>query len=207
MLRFAYAGRLILIGAGVLLIALSAQISIPLPFTPVPITGQTFAVLLVGSAYGGSLGVLTLTGYMLVGAVGLPVFAERQSGTDVFSGPTAGYLLGFALAALVTGVLAEQRWDRRFSSATASMLAGTVTIYAAGLAWLAHDLNTSFERTLELGLYPFVVGDLLKLYLAALLLPIAWRVHNRFDPPREGTSDPPGKRWPQRSSRRSPPWP
>jgi biotin transport system substrate-specific component len=176
-------GRLMLAAAGVVLVAAAAQVSIPLPFTPVPITGQTFAVLLVGSTLGAPLACVSLSCYLLLGALGAPVYAERESGLDVLSGPTGGYLIGFALAALIAGRLAEWRWDRRFSTATAAMLAGIVVIYAAGLTWLAIDLNTDLERTLELGLYPFVVGDLLKLYLAALLLPIAWRIRDRYDPP------------------------
>jgi biotin transport system substrate-specific component len=154
-----------------------------LPFTPVPITGQTFAVLLVGSALGAPLAGASLSMYLLLGMLGAPVYAEQESGLDVLSGPTGGYLVGFALAALITGRLAEWRWDRRFSTATAAMLAGTVVIYVAGLSWLAIDLSTDLERTLELGLYPFVVGDLLKLYLAAVLLPIGWRIRDRYDPP------------------------
>jgi biotin transport system substrate-specific component len=140
-------------------------------------------VLLVGSALGAPLAGASLGSYLLLGMLGAPVYAERQSGLDVLSGPTGGYLVGFAVAALIAGRLAEWRWDRRFSTATAAMLAGTVAIYASGLSWLAVDLNTDLERTLELGLYPFVVGDLLKLYLAALFLPMAWRIRDRYDPP------------------------
>jgi biotin transport system substrate-specific component len=173
----------ILVIGGAALVAVSAQVSIPLPFTPVPITGQTFAVLLVGSAYGGTLGGITLATYLLIGLLGAPVFADQTSGIDVLVGPTGGYLVGFALAAIITGALAEKRWDRRFNTATAAMLAGTIVIYAAGISWLKHDLGTSLQRTLELGLYPFVIGDLIKLYLAALLLPTAWQIRSRLRPP------------------------
>ncbi|HEY1479598.1 MAG TPA: biotin transporter BioY [Gaiellales bacterium] len=165
----------ILLASGVLLIALSAQITFHLPGTPVPISGQTFAVLLVGSAYGATRGVATTALYLLVGIVGLPVFASGSSGWSEVSGATGGYLVGMLLAAGFVGALAERRWDRRISSAITSMLTGSVVIYACGLAWLYHELpNATFSSTLSAGLYPFVVGDLLKLYLAGALLPGAW---------------------------------
>ena len=166
----------LLVVAGAGLVALAAQISIPMPFTPVPITGQTFAVLLVGASLGAPLGVASLLLYLLVGVAGAPVYAEQQGGWETFMGPTGGYLIGFVLAAGVTGYLAQRRWDRRFSSSVTAMLSGNVVIYLFGLAWLAIDLNTSLEKTLELGLYPFIVGDLIKLYLAAALLPSAWKL-------------------------------
>lgn len=165
---------LVALGAG--LIAAAAQVSVPLPFTPVPVTGQTFAVLLVGSALGtvrgGSAGSL----YLLVGLAGVPVYADGSSGWAVVSGATGGYLIAFPLAAALAGWLAEHRWDRRFSSAVGAMLTGNVLIYLVGLPWLAVVLDTGLEKTLELGFYPFVVGDMVKLYLAAALLPSAWRL-------------------------------
>jgi len=165
---------LVALGAG--LIAAAAQVSVPLPFTPGPGTGQTFAVLLVGSALGtvrgGSAGSL----YLLVGLAGVPVYADGASGWAVVSGATGGYLIAFPLAAALAGWLAEHRWDRRFSSAVAAMLTGNVLIYLIGLPWLAIVLDTGLEKTLELGFYPFVVGDMVKLYLAAALLPSAWRL-------------------------------
>jgi biotin transport system substrate-specific component len=166
----------LLVAAGAALIAAAAQVSIPLPFTPVPITGQTFAVLLVGASLGAGLGLASTLLYVLLGIAGAPVYAHHASGWDVLSGPTGGYLVGCVLAAAVAGRLAEQRWDRRFSSAIGAMITGNVIVYAVGLPWLAHVLGTGLARTLELGLYPFVVGDLLKLYLAAALLPGAWRL-------------------------------
>ena len=165
---------LVTLGAG--LIAAAAQVSVPLPFTPVPVTGQTFAVLLVGSALGtvrgGSAGSL----YLLVGLAGVPVYADGTSGWAIVSGATGGYLIAFPLAAALAGWLAEHRWDRRFSSAVGAMLTGNVLIYLLGLPWLAVVLDTGLEKTLELGFYPFVVGDMVKLYLAAALLPSAWRL-------------------------------
>ena len=165
---------LVTLGAG--LIAAAAQVSIALPFTPVPITGQTFAVLLVGSSLGTVRGGASGSLYLLVGLAGVPVYADGTGGWDVVSGASGGYLIAFPIAAALSGWLAEHRWDRRFSSAVGAMLTGNVVIYLIGLPWLAIVLDTGLERTLELGFYPFVVGDMIKLYLAAALLPTAWRL-------------------------------
>src|ERR687897_1237354 len=108
-------------GAG--FVALAAQVSIDLPFTPVPITGQTFAVLLVGASLGALLGLASLGLYLFVGALGAPIYADGKGGWDVLTGPTGGYIIGFALAAFLIGVLAQQRWDRRFASAAAPRVA------------------------------------------------------------------------------------
>jgi biotin transport system substrate-specific component len=168
----------LLVAAGAGLIAASAQISFKLPFTPVPITGQTFSVLLVGAALGtvrgGSSGLL----YVLLGLF-FPVYASGGEGWDVIVGASGGYLLSYPFAAALTGYLAERRWDRRFSSAIGAMLTGNVVIYLFGLPWLAVVLNTNLEKTLELGLYPFVPGDTFKLYLAAAALPAAWKLAGR----------------------------
>jgi biotin transport system substrate-specific component len=165
-------------GAG--FVAVAAQVSIGLPFTPVPITGQTFAVVLVGASLGALLGLASLGLYLFVGALGAPVYADHESGWDVLTGPTGGYIIGFVLAAVLTGLLAQRRWDRHFNSAVAAMLSGNVIIYLVGLPWLAVKLDAGLEDTLEAGLYPFVVGDLLKLYLAGALLPAAWALVRRF---------------------------
>lgn len=170
----------LLVLAGTALVAAAAQISVKLPFTPVPITGQTFAVVLVGASLGSLLAVASLGVYIFVGALGAPVYADQTHGWDVLTGPTGGYIIGFVLAAALTGFLARERWDRRFSSAVAAMLSGNVVIYLFGLPWLAAKLDTGLEDTLEAGLYPFVVGDLIKLYLAGALLPAAWALVRRF---------------------------
>jgi biotin transport system substrate-specific component len=166
----------VLVLAGAALIAGAAQVSIPLPFTPVPVTGQTFAVLLVGASLGTARGLSAAVLYVLLGIAGAPVYADHASGWHVFTGATGGYLVGIALAAAVTGRLAERRWDRTVSSAIGAMLTGNVVVYLCGLPWLAHSLGTGLAKTLELGLYPFVAGDMVKLYLAAALLPAAWRL-------------------------------
>ena len=165
---------LVVLGAG--LVAAAAQVSIPLPFTPVPITGQTFAVVLVGASLGTIRGTSSLMLYVLAGIAGAPIYADGNHGWAVVTGATGGYLVGFVVAAALTGWLAECGWDRRFSSSVAAMLTGNVVIYLIGLPWLAAVLDTGLEKTLELGLYPFVPGDVLKLYLAGALLPAAWRV-------------------------------
>ena len=170
----------LLVAAGVLLVAVAAQIRIPLADTPVPITGQTFAVVLVGAAYGAPLGASTLVAYWLIGLAGAPIYAEGKSGWDTFVGPTGGYIAGFILAAALTGYLAQERWDRRFSSSLGAMLLGNVAIYVPGLLWLAHYLNTGVNDTLVAGLYPFVLGDVIKLLLAGALLPAAWAGVRRF---------------------------
>lgn len=168
---------LICLGAG--LLAGSAQVAIRLPFTPVPITGQTFAVLLVGASLGTLRGGASALLYVLLGVAGAPVYAHGAQGWAVITGASGGYLVSYPFASALTGWLAEQRWDRRFSSAVGAMLTGNVLIYLFGLPWLAVVLRTGLEKTLELGLYPFVPGDTFKLYLAAVLLPAAWRLVGR----------------------------
>jgi biotin transport system substrate-specific component len=170
----------LLVVAGAGLVALAAQIEIMLGFTPVPISGQTFAVLLVGAAYGPLLGASSLLLYFFVGLLGAPVYSGGDGGWEIVKGATGGYLVGFIAAALLTGWLAQRRWDRRFNSAVAAMLTGSVVIYAFGLPWLAHVGDYDTLAVLEAGLYPFIVGDLIKLYLAGALLPSAWKLVQRL---------------------------
>jgi biotin transport system substrate-specific component len=170
----------VLVCGGAGLIAASAQLSIHLPFTPVPITGQTFAVLLVGAGLGTARGGLAALLYVLVGLVA-PVYAPHTGyGWATISGASGGYLVSYPIVASLTGWLAERRWDRRFSSAVGAMLTGNVVIYLFALPWLAAVLHTNLEKTLELGLYPFVPGDIFKLYLAAAALPGAWKLVSRL---------------------------
>jgi biotin transport system substrate-specific component len=170
----------LLVCAGTAFVALAAQVSFHLGFTPVPITLQTFAVLLVASAYGPMLGTASLLLYLLIGIAGAPVYAEHKHGWDVVSGASGGYIVGFVVAAALTGYLAERGWDRRFSSAVSVMLTGNVVIYGFGLLWLHHSLGVNWPDALEYGLYPFVPGDIVKLYLAALALPGAWKLVERI---------------------------
>ncbi len=170
------AADVLLVLGGSLFTALMARITIPLPFTPVPITGQTLAVLLVGAALGSRRGALSMAAYVLEGALGLPVFAGGTAGLRRLTGPTGGYLIGFIAAAFVTGWLAERGWDRRPLWTALAMLIGNAVIYLFGLPWLAMFLGgfAGPKGALALGLLPFIPGDLLKLALAAFLLPSAW---------------------------------
>ena len=172
---------LVLGGTG--LVAAAAQVSVSLPFTPVPITGQTFAVVLVGTALGTVRGFASLFLYLWLGVAGAPIYAHHDHGWAVVTSASGGYLVGFVLAAAFTGFMAERRADRRLSSSISSMLTANVLIYLVGLPWLAIVLDTNLEKTLEYGLYPFVPGDIFKLYLAAALLPGAWRIVDRVRRP------------------------
>jgi biotin transport system substrate-specific component len=166
----------LLIAGGAGLIAASAQVSFKLPFTPVPITGQTFSVLLVGASLGTVLGGSSALLYVLAGLL-FPVYAPHTGyGWSTITSASGGYLVSYPFVAALTGWLAERRWDRKFSSAVGAMLTGNVVIYLFGLPWLAVVLNTNLQKTLELGLYKFVPGDTLKLYLAAAALPGAWKL-------------------------------
>jgi biotin transport system substrate-specific component len=178
--RSTFATDAVLVLGGAALVAVCAQISIPLPFTPVPITGQTFAVLLVGASLGSIRGCLSLGIYLLSGLVGAPVYADQAHGLHVLQGATGGYIVGFVLSALVVGWLAERRYDRTPAVAVTTFLTGEVLVFACGCAWLSHVLGTGLNRTLELGLYPFVIGELLKIYLAGALVPGAWRLVERL---------------------------
>ena len=152
--------------------AAAAQVRIPLPFTPVPITGQTFAVILCGAAIGARRGAFAQFAYLLLGSAGLPIFAGGACGLPF--GPSGGYLIGFVPAAYLIGFLVERGWDRRVRTASLAMLLGNAVIYAFGLPWLAAIVGGSTTKVLALGLYPFLPGDLLKLALASTLLPTAW---------------------------------
>jgi len=165
--------ELLLVAAGSLLIALSACVAVPLPFSPVPVTGQTFAVLLVGSALGARRGAAAALAYLAEGCSGLPVFAGGAAGPHVLVGPTGGYLAGFVLGAFLCGALAERGWDRRVLTTVFSMILGNIAILIPGLLWLERFVGP--ERTLAMGLFPFLPGDAVKIALAAVLLPLAWK--------------------------------
>lgn len=162
--------------AGVLLIALLAQVAVPLP-RGVPITGQTLGVLLVGGTLGFRRGVAAIATYIGAGAYGLPAFAAGSAGLAVLVGPTAGYLIGFLVAAGTTGLLAEHGFLRRYWTAFLGMLAATLPIFAFGLAWLSYYVPRG--TVLEAGLLPFLPGALAKAALAALLLPSLQRFSGR----------------------------
>ncbi len=165
-----------LIVAGAALTALSAQVAFTVPWTPVPYTLQTGAVLLVGTALGTIRGALSMLLYILVGAIGLGVFAEASGGASHLIGATGGYLVGFVVAAAVVGRLAEAGWDRTFPRAAGLMLIGTLVVYAIGVPVLAVVAELPPAVAIEVGALVFLPSDLAKVAVAALLLPLAWRV-------------------------------
>jgi len=169
---------------GALVVAASAQVVIPLPGTPVPLTGQTFGVLLVGAALGARRGVASLGLYLLLGIAGAPVFREGAHGIAQFArvdggtlvglAPTGGYLVGMLAAAWLVGRLADLGWDRSVAGTVGAMLLGNLAIYAFGVPWLAASLQVDLGVAAAKGLAPFLVGDLIKLAAAAAVFPSAW---------------------------------
>jgi len=164
--------HIVLIVAGALFIFLTAQVYVATQ--PVPLTGQTFGVLVAGGALGFRRGGTAVGLYILLGLVGLPFFAEHKSGTDVIFGATGGYLIGFVLAGALVGRLAELGWDRHIGGWFGAMLLGEVVIFAAGLPWLKIRLDLSWADTIAVGLTPFLAWDAFKLTAAAILFPTAW---------------------------------
>lgn len=162
-----------LVLGGSILTGLAAQVSIPLPFTPVPLTLQTFAVLLVGASLGTARGVLSMVLYLAAGVVGVPWFS---GGTSGMGGASFGYVVGFVLAAALVGRLAERGATRGPVRTAGVMIAGNLAIYAVGVPWLMGAAHVGFAKALALGVVPFLVGDLIKVMVAAGLLPSAWRL-------------------------------
>ena len=162
-----------------LLTALAAQVAVPLPWTPVPLTGQTFAVLLTGALLGPRLGALAMLAYLAEGAMGLPFFRGGAGGVGHLSGATAGYLFAFPAAAYVTGALAVRGWDRRYLPAAAAMALGSFVILGCGWAWLASAVGGA--QAFRLGVAPFLAGDVVKIALAAAALPAGWALLRRLD--------------------------
>jgi biotin transport system substrate-specific component len=172
---FAVRDALLVVGYAAL-VGLLAQLVIPLPFTPVPITGQTFGVLLGGMALGWRRGLAGMVLYVAVGLVGVPWFAEGKGGFSVLSAPSFGYLVGFVIAAGVLGRLAETGASRNPLLTLASMVAGNVVIYFFGVTWLMNAIHVDLGTAIALGLTPFLLGDAIKALLAAGLLPGAWKL-------------------------------
>jgi biotin transport system substrate-specific component len=192
----AWARDLALIAGGVILLVLGARIAFELPavslgrfYVPdnpyVPVTLQTFGVLFTSAVLGARRGISATAIYLLIGAIGLPVFAFERSGLETFVafesgrlvlGATGGYLLGFLLASAAVGAMAQRGWDRRLGGSLGAMLVGTLLVYAVGLTWLALALDSGLLDVLPFGLFPFVPGDVLKLLLAAGALPLGWRL-------------------------------
>ena len=172
--KTSFFNNILLIIAGSVLIALTAQIAIPVAGSPVPATGQTFGVLLVGMALGSRRGALAVIAYLAEGAMGAPVFALGAS-APALVGPTAGYLYGFVPAAFLVGYLAENGWDRNPVSTALAMLAGNIILYIPGLVYLSMVVGTTPTQTLAIGFLPYYGIDVAKLILAAAAMPIAWK--------------------------------
>lgn len=168
---------LLMIGFAVLT-ALAAQIRFHIPGTPVPVTGQTFAVLLAGAALGSRAGAGSQLIYWLMGAVGLPVFAQQSGGWEAATGATFGYLFGFIVAAWVVGTLAERGRDRTVRSAIPAFLVGNLVIYAFGVPWLMYSVASigTIGAAITAGFMPFIAFDIIKIVLAGVALPTAWKM-------------------------------
>ena len=164
--------QIVLVFSGAAFVGIAAQIAIPLPFTPVPLTLQTFAVLLAGAALGSLRGVASMGLYALMGVVGVPWFAEGSSG---YSTASFGYILGFILAAFIVGRLAERGASTTPIHSAALMVIGNLAIYAVGVTWLKFAIDSSWATALSLGVVPFLIGDAIKIALAAGLLPLSWK--------------------------------
>ena len=167
-----------LIAGGVVFLAALAQIAIPVPGSPVPVTGQTLGVLLIGTTYGTRLGLTTFALYLLAGIAGVPVFAGASFGIGKITGATGGYLIGMLIATYVLGLLAKQRLDQKFLTSLPSMLFGSVIIFSFGLMWLHHFTGKDWSWTISAGFTPFIVGEILKIAIAGTSLPILWRFVN-----------------------------
>jgi biotin transport system substrate-specific component len=164
--------QIALVLGGAAFVGVAAQIAIPLPFTPVPLTLQTFAVLLVGASLGSLRGALSMVVYLIVGMVGVPWFAEGSSG---FSNASFGYILGFIFAAFIVGRLAERGASTTALRSAGLMVVGNLAIYAVGVTWLKFAIDVNWATALSLGVVPFLIGDAVKIALAAGLLPLSWK--------------------------------
>ncbi len=168
---------------GVGFLTLMAQVAIPVPGSPVPVTGQTLAVLLIGTTYGARLGVTTFATYLLAGISGAPVFAPSATsanhGIDRLLGATGGYLVGMLVASLLLGYLADRRADQKFKTSFPALFFGDAVIFFFGLTWLHFSLELSWSATLAAGLTPFIFGELLKIAITATSLPLIWRKISR----------------------------
>jgi biotin transport system substrate-specific component len=168
-----------LILAGSLFVAAMSQLVVFLPFSPVPITAQTFAVLLVGAVLGSRRGGLSLLFYLAEGGLGLPFFSGGRAGLAMLVGPTGGYLVGFVAAAVLVGWLAERGWDRKFACALLAFALGNLIIYAFGVLQLSTWVG--FEKAIAAGVLPFLAGDGIRILLAAVALPSAWKLVNNLN--------------------------
>ena len=169
------AKQAVLVVLGIAALTIMAKVQVFLPGNPVPITLGTFGVLTIGAAYGARLGLVTILGYLALGAMGATVFAGEKAGLTYMMGGTGGYLVGYVLATLALGFAAAKGWDRSVAMMALAMLIGNALIYVPGLLWL-NGFAESWAQTLEWGITPFLIGDAIKLGLAALLLPAVWKL-------------------------------
>ena len=169
----------VLIVSGVLGLSALAQIAVPVPGSPVPVTGQTLGVFILGTTYGSTLGFTTFAIYMLAGIAGAPVFANGAHGLDRVVGATGGYLVGMLMATLILGQLSKFRLDQKFITALPSMLIGTVITFTFGLIWLKQYTGQSWSWTITAGLTPFIIGEILKIVIAGTSMPAVWRLVHR----------------------------
>ncbi|MEY2597192.1 MAG: hypothetical protein RL182_275 [Actinomycetota bacterium] len=169
----------LLVFGGALFLAALAQVAIPVPGSPVPVTGQTLGVLLLATAYGANLGASTFALYLLIGLAGAPVFANQGHGLERLIGPTGGYLVGMLIASWVLGALAGRKWDQRFLSAITTMFIGNIIIFTFGLIWLHEYTGKDWAWTFGAGLTPFIFGEILKIVIAGTSLPALWKVVGR----------------------------
>jgi biotin transport system substrate-specific component len=161
---------------GTLFIAALAQIAIPVPGSPVPVTGQTLAVYLIGTTYGARLGFATFATYLLAGIAGAPVFAPAATvGLARLTGATGGYLIGMLIAVLVLGALADRKADQKFKTSFPALIFGSVIVFTFGLIWLNVSLNLTWAQTISAGLTPFIFGEVIKIAITATSLPLIWR--------------------------------
>ena len=168
---------------GIGFISLLAQISLPVPGSPVPVTGQTLAVLLIGTTYGARLGFITFASYLLAGIAGAPIFAPSTTspnhGIDRLVGATGGYLVGMLVASLLLGYLADRKADQKFRTSFPALILGDLVIFTFGLAWLHASLDLTWAATFKAGFTPFILGEALKIAITATSLPLVWRKISR----------------------------
>jgi biotin transport system substrate-specific component len=165
--------------SGIGFLSLLAQISVPVPGSPVPVTGQTLGVLLIGTTYGARLGLLTFASYLVAGIAGAPIFAGSTHGVEKVIGATGGYLVGMLVASFVLGYLADRKADQKFKTSFAALLLGDLIIFTFGLGWLHASLDLSWSATFAAGLTPFILGEALKIAITATSLPLVWRKISR----------------------------
>ncbi|TSA22754.1 MAG: biotin transporter BioY [Actinomycetales bacterium] len=173
--RASIATQISLILTGTVFLALMAQISFPIPGSPVPFTGQTLGVLLLGTAYGASLGFSTMAFYLLMGILGAPIFAAGSHGLEKIAGATGGYLVGMLISTLVLGALAGRKWDQKIKTVIPTMIIGNSVVFTFGLIWLHQYTGQSWAWTFEKGFTPFIFGEVLKIAIASTALPVVWR--------------------------------